>query len=333
MRLARALAAAGVCSRREAEARIRAGRVTVNDTVITDVATNVDGLNDAITHDGVRVFLERPTTIALYKPEGVITTVTDTHGRQTVRDLLPNVRERVYPVGRLDADASGLLLLTNDGDLAFRLAHPRYGVKKTYRVWVEGRPTDYALRRLARGVLLDRGERKTGSAHVTLVRGIRGGSVLRVTLSEGRKHEIKRMCESIGHPCTRLVREKFAGLTLSGLSPGRSRELSFRELHKLRKLVGLEVDPKQLLQELDQRAVGEATAPDAAAEPHSPERKPEGRREDRRRRDATPRHRQTRRAPRRGASAAPAPKPRPPKLGPQPKGRPRNTRGGDRGRR
>ncbi len=270
MRLARALAAAGVCSRREAEEHIRAGRVGVNGTVIAEVATNVDPINDAITHDGARVFLERPTTVLLYKPEDVITTVQDPQGRPTVRDLLPNVHERIYPVGRLDADVTGVLLLTNDGDLAYRLTHPKYEVKKTYRVWVEGKPTDGTLRRLARGITLRRHERPTAPARVTIVRNIRAGAVLRITIHEGRKHEIKRMCAKVGHPCTRLVREKFAGMTLSGLSPGRSRELTFKEVRKLRKLVGLEQDTADVLRELDARAaatIGDAPAGARAATP------------------------------------------------------------------
>lgn len=263
MRLARALAAMGVCARREAEEHIRAGRVRVNGAMVTEVATNVDPVADVIEHDGTRVFLERPTTLVLFKPEGVVTTVTDTHGRPTVRDLVPDVKERVYPVGRLDVDASGVLLLTNDGDLAYRLTHPKYEVKKTYRVTVEGRPTEDQLRRLARGVVMGAGERKTAPARVTLVRGVKGGAILRITIHEGRRHEIKRMCAKIGHPCTKLVREKFAGITLAGLSPGRYRQLSFKELRKLRRLVGLEVDVKKLLERLDREL-------EAPAEPVPP---------------------------------------------------------------
>lgn len=296
MRLARALAAAGVCSRREAEDHIRAGRVSVNGDTITDVATNVDPLHDALEHDGQRVYLERPRTLVLYKPEGVITSVGDTHGRQTVRDLLPHVKERVYPVGRLDVDTSGVLLLTNDGDLAYRLTHPKYEIKKIYRAWVEGKPSDTALRRLARGVTLDTGEARPARAHVSIIRGVKGGSVLRFKVHEGRKHEIKRLCEKIGHPCTRLVREKFAGVDLSGLSPGQSRDLDFKEVRRLRKMTGLVLDPKAIVQELDARLAaeqpGESAVPATPAVDASPATPTA---------DATP-----------AAEAADVPRPRPP---------------------
>ena len=274
MRLARALAAGGVCARREAETHIRAGRVTVNGTVVTDVATNVDALHDAIEFDGRRIYMERPTTLVLFKPAGVVTTVSDPHAERTVRDLLPDVRERIFPVGRLDVDTTGVLLMTNDGELAYRLTHPKYGVKKTYRVWVEGRPTEATLRRLGRGIVMGPGERPTAPARVSVVRGTKGGTVLRITLHEGRKHEIKRMCERVGHPCTKLVREKFGGIGLSGLSPGRSRELSFSEIRKLRKRVGLIVDAGEVSAHLDRDAAG--ASPDAAAAPVDMQRPPAG---------------------------------------------------------
>lgn len=263
----------GVCARREAEDHIRAGRVAVNGAVVTDVVTNVDPFTDVIEHDGKRVYPERPMTLVLYKPEGTITTVTDTHGRETVRDLLPKVRERVYPVGRLDQDASGVLLLTNDGELAYRLTHPKYRVKKTYRAWVEGKPSDQALRRLARGIVIEEGKRPTAKARVSLVRSVRGGSILLITVHEGRNHEIKRMCEKIGHPCTKLVRESFAGITLSGLSPGRSRQLSFKELHKLRKMVGIELDGKTVSQAIEQGVDVEVVPPEQPKRPKPPSKR------------------------------------------------------------
>jgi 23S rRNA pseudouridine2605 synthase len=168
----------------------------------------------------------------LNKPAGVVTTARDPQGRPTVVDLV-QVSARVVPVGRLDADTTGALLLTNDGPLAHRLAHPRYGVEKVYVADVAGRPGDEAIRRLAAGVELDDGP--TAPARARRL----GRSRIELTLHEGRTHQVKRMCEAVGHPVLRLHRSRYAGLDLKGLATGEWRELGRAEIDALRRLVGL----------------------------------------------------------------------------------------------
>ena len=225
MRLNAYLARAGVASRRGAEELIRAGRVRVNGEV-AGLATFVEP-SDRVELDGRPLVPEELAYVLLHKPAGVVTTASDPHGRPTVVDLV-DLAQRVVPVGRLDADTTGALLLTNDGPLAHRLAHPRYQVDKVYEAEVEGEPDDEALRRLAEGVELDDG--------VTAPAGVRrlGRSRLELTLHEGRKHQVKRMCEAVGHPVKRLHRRAYAGLTLDGVAPGRWRELSEAEVAALR---------------------------------------------------------------------------------------------------
>ena len=227
MRLNAYLARAGVASRRKADELIKAGRVTVNGEpgqLNTFVAAR-----DRVEVDGKRVAKQRLAYVLLHKPAGVVTTASDPYGRRTVVDLV-NLPERVVPVGRLDADTTGALLLTNDGELAHRLAHPRYGVEKTYVVDVEGTPSDVALRALAEGVELDDG--RTAPARARLV----GPSRVELTVHEGRKHQVKRMLAAVGHPVARLHRSAYAGLTPEGLEPGRWRELEPSETARLRSL-------------------------------------------------------------------------------------------------
>ena len=225
MRLNAYLARAGVASRRGAEELIRAGRVRVNGEV-AGLATFVER-TDRVELDGRPLELEPLAYVLLHKPAGVVTTASDPHGRRTVVDLL-NLQQRVVPVGRLDADTTGALLLTNDGPLAHRLMHPRYEVDKVYEVEVERNPDDEALRRLAEGIELDDGP--TAPAGVRRV----GPSRLELTLHEGRKHQVKRMCEAVGHPVRRLHRLRYAGLTVAGLDPGEWRELTREEVAALR---------------------------------------------------------------------------------------------------
>lgn len=230
MRLNAYLARAGVASRRAADELIKAGRVRVNgrpgalNTFVAD--------RDTVEVDGRPVGKQRLAYVLLHKPAGVVTTARDPHGRPTVVGLVP-AGPRVVPVGRLDADTTGALLLTNDGQLAHRLAHPRYEVDKVYEVELEGDPPAAALRRLAEGVELDDGP--TAPAHV---RKLDRGRI-ELTIHEGRKHQVKRMCEAVGHPVRRLHRSGYAGLTLDGLAPGRSRELTRAEIVALKRLVGL----------------------------------------------------------------------------------------------
>jgi len=225
VRLNAYLARAGIASRRGAEELIRAGRVTVNGEVV-GLATFVEG-GDRVEVDGEEVEPERLTYVLLHKPAGVVTTASDLHGRPTVVGLVGHER-RVVPVGRLDADTTGVLLLTNDGPLAHRLMHPRYEVDKVYVVDVEGEPEEDALSRLAEGVELEDGV--TAPARVRRL----APSRLEVTIHQGRKHQVKRMLAAVGHPVTRLHRSSYAGLTADGLEPGEWRELSADELVRLR---------------------------------------------------------------------------------------------------
>ena len=226
MRLNAYLARAGIASRRGSDDLIKAGRVRVNDA---------PGELNTYVHPGDRVEVDgRPVSpqalkyVLLDKPAGTVTTARDPQGRPTVVELVEEIPERVVPVGRLDADTTGALLLTNDGPLAHRLAHPRYGVEKVYEVDVEGEPDDAALQQLAEGVDLDDG--RTSPAKVRRL----GPAKLELTLHEGRKHQVKRMCEAVGHPVVRLHRSRYAGLTVEGLEPGAWRELEPFEVDQLR---------------------------------------------------------------------------------------------------
>ena len=216
MRLNAYLARAGVASRRKADDLIKARRVTVNGAP-GELNTFV-GARDRVEVDGQPVEKQRLAYVLLHKPAGVVTTASDPHGRRTVVDLV-DVPERVVPVGRLDADTTGALLLTNDGELAHRLAHPRYGVEKTYVVDVEGAPSDDALAALERGVDLEDG--RTAAARTRRL----GQSRVELMIHEGRKHQVKRMLEAVGHPVVRLHRSAYAGLTVDGGEPGRGRGL------------------------------------------------------------------------------------------------------------
>ncbi len=225
MRLNAFLARAGVASRRKADELIKAGRVTVNGE--PGQLNTVVGARDRVEVDGEEVARQRLAYVLLHKPAGVVTTASDPQGRPTVVELVPH-EPRVVPVGRLDADTTGALLLTNDGQLAHRLAHPRYGVEKTYVAEVEGDPDEEALAALRDGVELDDG--RTAPARA---RRLAPGRV-ELVLHEGRKHQVKRMLSAVGHPVTRLHRSAYAGLTVDGLEPGRYRELTAREVEQLR---------------------------------------------------------------------------------------------------
>jgi 23S rRNA pseudouridine2605 synthase len=228
MRLNAYLARAGVASRRGADELIKAGRVRVNGEagrLNTFVAAN-----DTVELDGEPASAQRLAYVLLNKPAGTVTTARDPQGRPTVVDLV-GIPERVVPVGRLDVDTTGALLLTNDGPLAHRLAHPRYGVEKTYEVEIDGEPDDAVLRRLATGIELEDG--RTAPARVRSL----GASRIELTIHEGRNRQVKRMCEAVGHPVRRLHRAAYAGLTLEGLEPGQWRELEPSEVERLNRLV------------------------------------------------------------------------------------------------
>jgi pseudouridine synthase len=225
VRLNAYLARAGVSSRRGADELIKAGRVLVDGR--PGQLNTLVGPGVTVELDGRSVAPQRLAYVLLHKPRGVVTTARDPHGRPTVVDLVP-AEPRVVPVGRLDADTTGALLLTNDGALAHRLAHPRYEVEKVYEAEVEGRPTEAALERLRQGVVLDDG--RTSPAEAKLLRA----GVVELTIHEGRKHQVKRMLEAIGHPVRRLHRSRYGGLTLAGLAPREWRALTEGELERLR---------------------------------------------------------------------------------------------------
>jgi len=225
VRLNAYLARAGVASRRKADDLIKAGRVLVNGEP-GQLNTFVEA-TDRVEVDGREVAKQKLAHLLLHKPAGVVTTAHDPQGRPTVVQLVPN-EPRVVPVGRLDADTTGALLLTNDGALAHRLAHPRYGVEKVYEVEVEGEPDDDVVRRLADGVQLEDG--LTAPARARRLRRNR----IELTLHEGRNRQVKRMLEAVGHRVTRLHRSAYAGLTLEGLEPGAWRELEPSEIERLR---------------------------------------------------------------------------------------------------
>jgi len=225
MRLNAYLARAGVASRRAADELIKDGRVLVNGEP-GQLNTYV-GAHDRVEVDGKLVAKQKLAHLLLHKPAGVVTTASDPQGRRTVVELVPR-EPRVVPVGRLDADTTGALLLTNDGQLAHRLAHPRYEVEKVYEAELESEPTGEALRALAEGVELDDG--RTAPAKARRL----GPRLIELSIHEGRKHQVKRMCVAVGYPVVRLHRSRYAELDLSGLAPGEWRELSFAEVEELR---------------------------------------------------------------------------------------------------
>ncbi len=248
-RLHKFLSRCGVASRREAESLILQGRVTVNGQVIQELGTKIEPGKDRIEVDGIPVKPQPYTYIALNKPKGVVTTVEDREGRPTVMDLLKGFKTRVYPVGRLDMESEGLLLLTNDGELAFRLMHPRYHVEKRYLVKVRGTPTEKKLDKLRKGIRLEDEKRKglyrkTAPARIKVIKSRGKETELEVILREGRKRQIRRMFQAIGHPVVSLVRVAVGNITLEGLPKGKYRHLTSQEVAELKRRVGLAADRK-----------------------------------------------------------------------------------------
>ncbi len=239
-RLQKILSQAGVASRRASEQLMLEGRVTVNGVTVRELGSKADPAHDDIRVDGRRIkVVEKHRYILLNKPRGYVTTRSDPERRPTVIDLLRGVREYVYPVGRLDFDSEGLLLLTNDGDLAARLTHPRHGVPRVYEARVLGVPDAHDIDRLSRGVTID--GRSTGRADVSLRPGGRRGedsATLIVTIREGRNRQVRKMCEAIGHPVTHLKRVAIGPIRDAKLPLGRWRELTAAELERLRAAAG-----------------------------------------------------------------------------------------------
>ncbi len=246
IRLQKIIAQAGVASRREAERLIAHGRVSVNGKIVTEPGTKADPAADAIKVDGKLITRrEAPIYMVLNKPRNVLTTMRDEEGkdRPTVADLLPPKRRRVFPVGRLDFDVEGVLILTNDGELANRLAHPRYEIPRIYEAKVKGTPGERALRRLDR---MARGE--SGSGEGTRVRALarkaEKNTWLRIDLREGQHHQVKKMCEAVSHPVVKLIRRSFGGITTRGVPRAGVRPLTTEEVLKLKVMTKLASKPK-----------------------------------------------------------------------------------------
>jgi 23S rRNA pseudouridine2605 synthase len=238
MRLQRYLAQAGVASRRKAEELISAGSVRVNGTTVRELGTVVDPLVDRVEYGGrVVVAATEHVYFVLHKPFGVMTTMSDPEGRRTVADLVRarGLTQRVVPVGRLDYDTAGVLLLTDDGDLAYVLTHPRFGVEKTYRATVRGRLDSDAIATLSAGVKLDDGRAAPAILRVVAVRRMR--STVDVTIHEGRNRQVRRMFEQLDHPVLELVRLRFGPVSLGALAPGELRPASEREIRDLRAIL------------------------------------------------------------------------------------------------
>jgi pseudouridine synthase len=264
VRLQKILSAAGVASRRAAERFIVDGRVSVNGTVVTELGARADPEQDEIRVDGRRIAAPRRIYLLLNKPRGYVTTRFDPQGRPTVLDLVPGPREYIYPVGRLDYDSEGLLLLTNDGDLAARLMHPRHHVDRVYEAQVRGVPDERDLQRLSRGIVID--GRRTAPATVRMRRAarspsrqpgplsrqrpdpppeqkpLRAGSpaTIEITVHEGRSRQVRKMCQAIGHPVLRLRRVRIGPIADPALKTGACRPLTAREIGMLKHSAGLE---------------------------------------------------------------------------------------------
>jgi len=279
VRLQKILSTAGLASRRTAETLITEGRVTVNGQPVSELGSKADPEADDIRVDGRRVKAPaRRRYILLYKPRGYITTRSDPERRPTVIDLLTTggVREYVYPVGRLDYDSEGLLLLTSDGELAEQLTHPRHGVGREYHVRVRGVPDDRAIEKLRKGIALD-GER-TAPATVDLhkvIEGTRGpDAILSMVIYEGRNRQVRRMCEAVGHPVSRLRRVRIGPITDDHIRPGEFRDLSNEEVAALRRAVARKHVAPRTSQVATSRP---AAAPRTARAATRPQRKPTGR--------------------------------------------------------
>jgi len=236
-RLQKFMARAGVASRRHSEKLITSGRVKVNNSVVTELGTKINPDVDTVTVDNKTVKVEKKIYLLLNKPKGYVTTLRDPQGRPVITDLIKDISQRVYPVGRLDYDTEGLLLLTNDGQLTHALTHPRHEIPKTYHVLVRGIPARGKIKQMQEGLLLSDGP--TAPAKVRLLDKQKGNALLQIKIHEGRNRQVRRMCEHIGHPVLALKRVKIGNLTLKGLAKGKYRHLTQQEVTGLKKLAGL----------------------------------------------------------------------------------------------
>ena len=234
-RLQKVLAGAGVASRRKAEEIVAAGRVRVNGVIVTEMGVKVDPRRDRIEVDGRVITAEKPMTVILNKPRGVVSTVRDPEGRPTVAELVRDVGARLFPVGRLDWATSGALLMTNDGELAHALTHPRFGVEKTYHVRLQGAVGDDVLETWRKGVVLDDGVKTRPAQAVFRTEVGEDGAWVQITIKEGRNRQIRRMAEATGVDVIKLKRISFAGITIDGVPLGTYRELTDKELARLKR--------------------------------------------------------------------------------------------------
>lgn len=230
-RLQKFLAQAGVASRRGAEKLILQGRIRVNNRVVTEMGQKIDPDNDTVSFDGRRVTLEKKLYLLLNKPAGYVTTLSDPQGRPIVTDLLPEISARVFPIGRLDLETEGALILTNDGQLGNYILHPRYEVKKTYEATVRGIPSHDNITRLSRGIVIE--GRKTFPATLRFLEKKRSQSKIEIIIHEGKKRQVRKMFQAIGHPVIHLRRTAYGGLQLGSLSIGKYRTLSLKDLKKV----------------------------------------------------------------------------------------------------
>lgn len=236
IKLQKFLASCGVASRRECERLIADGRVTVNGA-IAELGSRIEASTDTIKFEGTVLSNEQNVYIVLNKPKGVVTSVKDTHERKTVLDLITGIDARIFPIGRLDMDVTGTLLLTNDGELTHRLSHPKFGIDKFYLAWVAGPVGHEALRRLRKGVQLEDG--MTAPARANIVKKEGNSTLIRLTIHEGRKRLVKRMCAAVGHPVQDLRRTRIGTIESRGLMPGEWRYLNEDEIDGLKRLAKL----------------------------------------------------------------------------------------------
>lgn len=232
------IARAGLCSRRAAEGLIREGRIGVNGDLVIEMGHKV-GPEDVVTVDGVPIRTAKLITAVLNKPKGVVTTLSDPQRRPTIVRYLPDIGVQLKPVGRLDIDTEGLLIVTNDGELAQRLAHPRFSVDKEYHVIVQGIPDERALKKLRDGIYIEGGKTRPAKVEVIHAEPSKGTTSLRVVLHEGRKRQVRLMCDAAGHPVIALRRVRIGPLSVKGMKPGECRVLGKAEIAELKRLVGL----------------------------------------------------------------------------------------------
>lgn len=236
IRLQKYLANAGIASRRKAEELILAGKVTVNDKVVTELGTKVDETADKVVYNGKLIKAEQNFVyVMLHKPEGYVSTVKDQFDRPTILDLVKNVKERIFPVGRLDYDTSGMLILTNDGDLTYKMTHPKHDIKKIYEAKLFGTPSNNDINQFRWGITIE--GKKTKPAVIEIISTQDRFSIVRITITEGRNRQVRKMCEAIKHPVASLKRIGMDDLFLGDLPKGQFRYLTQKEIESLKRIV------------------------------------------------------------------------------------------------